>query len=361
MNKLMNIQKVKLMSWGVALCFLFIHIAMILLFSRYGVTPMVRFNLFSISFYIFSLYMTHREWLRAFVVSVYLEVVAHMTLAVWYTGWDGGFQITLIGIVIMVFYSEYLSKSIRRKPVYGLPLSIIGMVAYLSACALNHRYPARYPLPEDVAFWLQIAWGIIVFVIDIFFMEVFVRITTGSEKILSDQATMDPLTGLYNRAGYDQLLPTLDMQNTVLLLIDADRFKSVNDTYGHETGDKVLKKIAEALRQNFRADDRLCRIGGDEFAVLMKRTEDMHDDLLLAKINRINKLLGDTGDALPPISVSVGAVYGAPGQSVNEMFERADVALYQVKRDGGKSCRIYRHPDLKQNHQLPDRPIAEEV
>ena len=90
-----------------------------------------------------------------------------------------------------------------------------------------------------------------------------------SIESLNYKASHDELTGVYNRAGYDLIRSSLDMKTTAMLLFDADVFKSVNDHFGHETGDRVLQRIATALKSNFRSDDYVCRIGGDEFVVFM--------------------------------------------------------------------------------------------
>ena len=74
---------------------------------------------------------------------------------------------------------------------------------------------------------------------------------------LNFKASHDELTGAYNRAGFDLLLSSLDLDSTYLMMLDVDNFKTINDTYGHETGDKVLKKLVQVLKKNFRSDDRI--------------------------------------------------------------------------------------------------------
>ena len=164
-----------------------------------------------------------------------------------------------------------------------------------------------------------------------------VRDNTLEQETLQQEiykATHDSLTALYNRAGYDLLLSNLDLKTTCLLLIDADNFKAVNDTHGHETGDKVLQKIAEAIRHNFRAEDCACRIGGDEFVVFMVHTGDKQNDLIVSRIDRINDELANAGDGLPPVSVSAGIAHGDEGVEPVQLFERADRALYETKNRG---------------------------
>ena len=341
-NRIMDAHKARLLGYGLSVCFLLIHILMIVLFRRYEVTPMVRFNIFSIAFYVGSLFLLRADMLWIYTITVYLEVVAHMTLAVCFVGTESGFQVTLLGINILLFYSEYLSNVLNRKRVPGLILCIFGMLMYLGSYLYTRYFPVRYPLPAEVCFQLQIAWGIIVFAISIFFLKLFVSLASRSDRILSDRALHDPLTGLYNRAGYEQRMGGLDVQETALLLIDADHFKEINDEHGHEVGDRILKKIAEALRDNFRSDDCICRIGGDEFAVLMHQPDGLMEDLVTARIRNINSKLSDISDGLPATSVSVGAAFGGEAEDIERLFESADMALYERKRKGRGGVCFYR-------------------
>lgn len=341
-NKIMDAGKARLLGYGLSICFLVIHILMFFLFRRYGVTPMARFNLFSIAFYVGSLFLLRADMLWIYTVSVYLEVVAHMTLAVCFVGTESGFQVTLLGINILLFYSEYLSNVLNRKRVPGLFLCILGMLMYLGSYLYTHHFPVRYPLPAEVSYQLQIAWGIIVFGIVIFFLKLFVNLASRSDRILSDQAVHDSLTGLYNRAGYEQHMVGLDVKETALLLIDADHFKEVNDEHGHEVGDRILKKISDALRDNIRADDCICRIGGDEFAVLMHRPDGLQEDLITARVRDINSALSDISDGLPATSISVGAAFGGEAENIERLFENADMALYERKRKGRGGVCFYR-------------------
>ena len=185
----MDVKKVKLLGYGTTVSFLLIHIAMYLLFRRYGVTPMANFNLFSIAFYIATTVMLKREMLWLYSVTVYLEVVLHMSLAVIFVGADSGFQVTLIGLNALGFYVEYLSGRVKSRRVSGVILCSIGMVMYIATYIFSQLSPAPYQLPRQVSFWLQIGWGVICFGVNIVFLKIFVTITNRSERILSDAST----------------------------------------------------------------------------------------------------------------------------------------------------------------------------
>ncbi|MBR1711532.1 MAG: diguanylate cyclase [Clostridia bacterium] len=156
----------------------------------------------------------------------------------------------------------------------------------------------------------------------------------NSLERLNFKASHDKLTGAYNRSGYDLLLSSVDLSSTYMLLFDLDNFKGINDTYGHETGDRVLTKLVKVLKNNFRSDDYICRIGGDEFVVFMVHSMEKQRDMIAQKIEKINAELADTSDGLPATSISVGIVHGTEAADAVNLFERTDAAMYQAKRSG---------------------------
>ena len=159
---------------------------------------------------------------------------------------------------------------------------------------------------------------------------------------LNFKASHDELTGAYNRFGYELLLTSIDLKNTYMLLFDLDNFKQVNDTYGHETGDKVLVKLVSILNNNFRSDDYVCRIGGDEFIILMVHTPVGRKRLIDSKMLQIERELKDKSDGLPSVSVSVGIVHGLEVENAEKnLFEAVDEAMYRSKHSGKGTHMFY--------------------
>ena len=151
---------------------------------------------------------------------------------------------------------------------------------------------------------------------------------------LNYEASHDKLTGLYNRAGYDVLSRSVDLGTTAVLMIDVDKFKDINDQYGHDVGDKILQKFARVLRKTFRSEDYICRIGGDEFVVFMMHVTDELRDLIILKTKQINSALADVSDELPPASASIGIAFGHDAPDMVTLLKHADEALYNVKENG---------------------------
>lgn len=158
---------------------------------------------------------------------------------------------------------------------------------------------------------------------------------------LNFKASHDELTGAYNRSGYELLLSSIDLGSTYMMLFDLDNFKSINDTYGHEVGDKALIKLVRLLKSNFRDDDYVCRIGGDEFVALMVHSTKISRSLISSKIEKINKEMAETDDGLPPISISVGITHGTDANDTEDLFNKTDKAMYQAKQNGKRTYTFY--------------------
>ena len=153
---------------------------------------------------------------------------------------------------------------------------------------------------------------------------------------LRNQAQQDPLTGVYNRAGVKLINARLEqISRGILFMLDLDDFKSVNDTYGHLAGDRLLTAIGGVLRETFRTDDIVARVGGDEFVAFMSGSdsrvtaEQKGQELL----ERVRALRVDGVDRR--VTVSVGAASApALGRSYEALSLAADEAMYQVKHSG---------------------------
>lgn len=159
-----------------------------------------------------------------------------------------------------------------------------------------------------------------------------------------EMAVTDALTGLHNRRYLDNHLETLFNRAVTrerplsVMITDLDRFKTVNDTYGHDGGDDVLREFAKRLRRNVRGIDLACRYGGEEFLVVLPDTEGQDAERVAerirAEIERTPFIVGREGTSVSiTISVGVSCVKHAP-DSVEALIKRADVALYEAKRGG---------------------------
>ncbi|MFA6902952.1 MAG: diguanylate cyclase [Gallionellaceae bacterium] len=174
------------------------------------------------------------------------------------------------------------------------------------------------------------------------------------EEHLRHMAQYDALTKLPNRALFsDRLQQTFTTARRTrehfgLMFIDLDKFKPVNDTYGHEAGDLLLKDAANRMQGCVRESDTVARIGGDEFVVLLaslKHDQDAHEvgEKIRHALNQPFKISGNTLN----ISSSIGiAIYPAHGDDEKELVKHADLAMYYAKENGRNNVTVY-HQDLK--------------
>ena len=157
------------------------------------------------------------------------------------------------------------------------------------------------------------------------------------EQALLDLASRDPLTGLLNRRGFKReveraVLSSSACPEVILLLVDIDRFKSTNDTFGHPTGDAVLVEVGRRLPQVFGADAVCARLGGDEFAVLRPMLPgDVAEDFRAAIASAMACPLVHSGNDVP-LSASVGFAVAHADVDLGELMAHADEALYAEKR-----------------------------
>lgn len=158
-------------------------------------------------------------------------------------------------------------------------------------------------------------------------------------------AELDELTGLYNRRFAMKILDRLwaevrhDTQPLSLLLLDLDKFKPVNDCFGHATGDALLREIARHLQEAVRTSDYVCRMGGDEFLILCPGSDREGAAKVAKKIlAELRPFQLDNGQICWSGSLSIGiAEASAALSSTTQLLEAADAALYEVKRQGGFS------------------------
>ena len=156
------------------------------------------------------------------------------------------------------------------------------------------------------------------------------EVNTANENMLRYRAEHDPLKQILQaRSG-----------PVALLLVDVDNFKQINDGWGHDVGDKVLKEVARLLGESFRNTDCPARIGGDEFAVILPDMTPERRELIERKVAGMNASLTHPSQGLPPVSLSVGGAFSPQGFT-DDLYKKADLALYEVKEHGRCGCRFY--------------------
>lgn len=172
------------------------------------------------------------------------------------------------------------------------------------------------------------------------------------QENLRAQAVRDPLTGLFNRRYLEETLERAFAQTArnghpfAILVVDIDHFKQVNDTYGHDAGDTVLRMVSKFLRSHIRASDIACRYGGEEFVLVLidagKAAAQMRAEALRVGISHM--VVQHRGQPIPPLTISIGvALAPEHGNNSAAVIGAADVALYAAKRSG-RNCVVFAEP-----------------
>jgi diguanylate cyclase (GGDEF)-like protein len=159
-------------------------------------------------------------------------------------------------------------------------------------------------------------------------------VRVAAEARLRELAFTDLLTGVPNRAAYQQHADARSGQTgpSAVLFVDLDGFKGVNDRHGHDTGDRVLREVAQRVAAGLRPPERLFRLGGDEFVVVAADYDLLAAEALAERTRAsISRPVAVTGEQDLVVSGSVGVAAGGPGEGVDELLRRADLAMYAVK------------------------------
>ncbi|WP_457622456.1 EAL domain-containing protein [Persephonella sp.] len=159
--------------------------------------------------------------------------------------------------------------------------------------------------------------------------------------ILKQRAYTDSLTGVFNRNYLEEIADVIDLKDYIVMLVDIDHFKRINDTYGHEVGDEVLMKFAELIKQNLRKDDIIIRYGGEEFLVLLKNYRRQKKDSLKVA-ERLMETIEKTEFSGIRITVSIGINMDTDkSRNLTDAIKKADTSLYKAKREGRNRIEIF--------------------
>ncbi|WP_394210109.1 diguanylate cyclase [Enterovibrio calviensis] len=242
------------------------------------------------------------------------------------------------------------------------PLSIRESSSLILATALTQIYVdfqsnSLLTLETFAIYWLQTVVGFLVIWAQTSKLHMMLR--------LYRHATLDPLTGVYNR----RMLLTLakrDIENTrtrsrpySVLLMDLDKFKRVNDRYGHFAGDMVLQAFTKAVQETLRTSDIFGRYGGEEFILFLPQCSADNAQLVASRImGNVRDLRIEVEGLSEPIKVttSIGISTSVSTQdTLNQLLEKADLALYHAKNNGRDCSRLFDHcgADVQEKHKRP--------
>ena len=184
-----------------------------------------------------------------------------------------------------------------------------------------------------------------IFFISIVLFEILLTQWRNREKQIQIMSQLDPLTGIFNRRFISQSLGKIHQKNGdySLVVLDLDFFKNINDSYGHDVGDRVLRDVAQVLSLSLRGNDLVGRFGGEEFVLLLSDKQQIHAmeiaERCREKIEQLNVEYAENQSI--KITASFGVATWKPGLTREVVLRQADQALYLAKKNGRNQVRSY--------------------
>jgi diguanylate cyclase (GGDEF)-like protein len=238
---------------------------------------------------------------------------------------------------------SFTDRPVLRTPAFALVLAtaLLGAFGALSAPAAHGTLPAGGDLGLGRLIGAATSIGAVVALLRSYgTLRRAVAVRTRAEAEARTAALTDELTGLYNRRGFRALaehqlrIARRNAGDALLLYLDLDRFKPINDQHGHAEGDRALCEVARLLRATVRDTDVVARLGGDEFAVLVVDADDATERAVTARL----ALALAQRNALPGRRYALSLAMGAArfdddrGAELDDLLQRADASLYASKR-----------------------------
>lgn len=329
-----------------------LHIIFIVLFIIKDVMFLAIFNVFSFILYLFLILYYSKINLVKTTILIFIEVFLHSTLCIYLVGLKSGFYVYPLCLIPIVYY---VSINIVKKELYGHIVVIL--------CILNYKF-AKYFLgslvyPKYMSNILDIQTKLYVFnlfcasSLFIFLTYAFLKEMNdiqenlqSANEMLKNIVNIDPLTNISNRRSIDEKLKeTIEefqryKKSFSIAICDVDNFKCVNDTYGHDCGDIVLKNISDVLKQSSETFNiEVCRWGGEEFFILLKNYDLESSRNICEKIlNDIRELEIFYDDNKIKVTMTFGvAEFSVQNNDLEQVLKIADNNLYKGKKST-KNC-----------------------
>ncbi|MGN0553869.1 MAG: GGDEF domain-containing protein [Oscillospiraceae bacterium] len=331
--------KYTILQWSAAI----VHFILIFIFASIGVYSMVIFNIASTICYILCGILVKKERYILFYYIAFVEICLHSYTATILVGWQLGFPLYILGIMPVIFYMHFSldeSSSLNESLLIGLCC----LLSFVVCRIISYRIEPVYTVSEKASMYIYIFNTFCTFALLLFFSLLFLREIQFSRSVLVEQnakldkmAGIDALTGLYNRRSMDKLLSSAESSGRTfsVIMCDIDDFKQINDAYGHNSGDEVLRRLSEAVTSLLRENDYVCRWGGEEILILASGTPLSGASLVAERIRAYiedMEILCD--EKLIRCTITAGAAESTEAATIEEIIGLADERLYIGKKSG---------------------------
>jgi len=315
----------------------FAHLSFIPIFFWIQLDILAFFNFFSVMAWLVAYVLNRQGHHVEAIILLVIEVVAHATMATYFLGWDSGFHYYFLPLVLFLFINH---KQTLLEIM--LEVSVILSVYFWLLLTTSGNY--QHPVDHLIVDWFQFM-NIVINFIAIGLLGYGLRTSSmRAEADMEKLAITDSMTGLYNRR---KMFEMMQLEQTrlrrsgksfVLVITDIDLFKTINDRFGHDCGDKVLRDVSGLMRTTLRKQDMLARWGGEEFVLLLPETD-------LAGARKVIEVLRQVIAEHPftyldmqfTLTMTFGMALFDGRQTIETALKQADQLLYKGK-ESGRNC-----------------------
>lgn len=313
---------------------LFLFVAfMMAFFMHFNITPMIYYSVIALIGYALYYMLLKKQNVCAYMWCVYATIVIYMAIATICLGYKCGFHMYSMSLIPIIFYSQYISTKINTKDPNPLAVSIAIVSVSIISSAIAIINGPLYEVNKIITSVMLMCNVISVSAFLIYYTRMIVGLVIESERKLNSIANIDLLTDLYSRRYMINHLQEYGMDNSGwLAMADVDDFKKINDTYGHNCGDYVLRFIAQKMK-NVCHGCVISRWGGEEFLIYNGNMEVTHE--ILEKLRReIESSECIYKQQKINISLTIGIAQRNDDGDIEEWIKRADDKLYYGKNNG---------------------------
>ncbi len=340
-DELDEVEKISVVSIIMfAMLYITLHGIFFIWHTLHGIPEMALMNLISIFITLINIWLLTD--VKNLTIGGYLVVVNFCFYAVYSTYLVGyGKDATILYPLMILLLHTLFPK--RGK--YLTRSTIIIMISFLLNMYLKYNNVAKYEDTLDYVDWVNYLYAFTVVFMFIYTRSVSEKIVYNYTKQLDKitaEANVDFLTGLYNRRFIESRFKVEESNSSYIVIADIDFFKKINDTYGHNCGDYVIKEIAKILKNSFKPLDDVCRWGGEEFMIYIRDIYELDID---SKLNEVREIIARQALQYNNNNLNITMTFGYSAitdqYDINQNIERADTALYHGKQTGRNKVVYY--------------------
>jgi diguanylate cyclase (GGDEF)-like protein len=320
-------------------CAFSIHFSLIFVFLAFDLTALSLLNIVSTVVWAWAIAENYAGNHSKATYIAAAEILIHSSVCTLTLDLSFGFQVYLWPLAALLTFHQWLNYKVGSF----IGLCCILIYALLQLFTVEGTQTNPLYAYADTIYLINVMLAGIPLVLSILAIRIFIE---RQQHSLNDLATKDELTGLYNRRYFNSFLKHYsekakrDSESYCLVMIDVDHFKSINDKYGHEIGDLVLKKVACFLKQQIRSSDVVCRWGGEEFLILLPNCQRRSAYRLIDDIrDGISHNLTIEDDDHFIVTISAGIASSHEAGNIDDLINHSDKLMYKAKMFG-RNCVI---------------------